>query len=109
MHGIDVSFMKKQSGGGDDWWEDDLIYCTKLTGMAGLEVPGEVLIQRWPPKTISNGPACGIETPVAELVVGFAKQVQSILVKQDELVMASPDMPKESATFNKELACILSE
>jgi hypothetical protein len=71
VHGVDVYFAEEGRGVVNGWWKPDFGGLTDLALVTSLNIPLHVGVECGPLEVVKKGAACGVETLVAELVVGI--------------------------------------
>jgi hypothetical protein len=54
--------LEPQQHYGDDWWYAHLGCLVQLALVAGINISFDVLLECWPPESVSEGIACRIKT-----------------------------------------------
>jgi hypothetical protein len=95
-----------EEGGGsiNGGWDADFGGLLDLTLMARLDVPLDVGVKHWPPESVEEGAACGINAFVPELVMGIANEREADGGECVELVVAIGLSAPELTFSNKEVA-----
>ena len=88
VHGVNIHLVEEGSRKGNDRRNANLGGLSKLTLVASVDVPFDVVVDSGPPEVIEQGALSGVNTLVSEIVVGSVNDSESIRKGDEKLVTA---------------------
>jgi hypothetical protein len=101
VHGVDVYFAEEGRRVVDGWWKPDFGGLTDLALVTSLNVPLYVSVKCRPPEVVKKGVAHGVETLMAELVIGIMNKHVPNGGAGIKLMSAAELLPPEASSSNE--------
>jgi hypothetical protein len=109
VHGVDMDFAEEGYGVINGGWKPDFGGLMDLALVTCLNILLYIGVKCGPPEAVEKGAACGVETLMAELVVGIMDERVLNGGVGVELVLAMVLLPPKASPSDEETVCSANE